>query len=223
MAKPAPEQPETQVLQDPALETRSLRRFSTEFKLRVIARADACQYGELGELHRSERLYSAQLQQWPKELATGGGKGLSKTKPSPRSARSPDQRRIQQLEKDPCQLQRKLEITQDCVDLQRKLCRCWIGQAMAKPNEDGPGTAPRPSSAGYFISVGELESWHSLWPLEAAARPPGHPNFPAVGYPAQSPVTRKASAGAPKRRHRITGKAPPRRLSGYTLWVKPRR
>lgn len=120
MPKPAPEHPETQVLPEPELEKRSRRRFSTEFKLRVIARADACQYGELGELLRSEGLYSGQLQQWRKELAAGGEKGLDKTKPGPRSALSPDQRKIQQLEKDVCRLQRKLEITQDCVDLQKK-------------------------------------------------------------------------------------------------------
>jgi transposase-like protein len=120
MPKPAPEQPETQVLPDPALEKRSRRRFSTEFKLGVIARADACQYGELGELLRAEGLYSGQLQQWRKELASNGEAGLGKTKPGPRSALSPDQRRIQQLEKNLSQLQRKLEITQDCVDLQKK-------------------------------------------------------------------------------------------------------
>ena len=74
MPKPAPEHPETQVIPEPELEKRSRRRFSTEFKLRVIARADACQYGELGELLRSEGLYSGQLQQWRKELAAGGEK-----------------------------------------------------------------------------------------------------------------------------------------------------
>lgn len=120
MPKPAHEHPETQVLPEPALEKRSRRRFSTEYKLRVIARADACQYGEFGELLRSEGLYSGQLQQWRKELAADGEAGLGKTKPGPRSVLTPDQRRIQQLENDLSRLQRKLEITQDCVDLQKK-------------------------------------------------------------------------------------------------------
>ena len=91
MPKPRPEHPETQVLPDPALEKRSRRRFSTEYKLRVIASADACKYGDLGELLRSEGLYSGQLQQWRKQLAADGEKGLEKTKPGPRSALSPDQ------------------------------------------------------------------------------------------------------------------------------------
>jgi len=38
----------------PSSKKLSRRRFSTEFKLRVIARADSCQYGEVGELLRSE-------------------------------------------------------------------------------------------------------------------------------------------------------------------------
>lgn len=133
MPKPAPEQPGTQVLPEPELEKRTRRRFSTEYKLRIIARADACQYGDLGELLRSEGLYSGQLQQWRKDLAAGGEKGLDKSKPGPRSRLTPDQRRIQQLEKDVSRLQRKLEITQDCVDLQKKalsmLDRARTGEA----------------------------------------------------------------------------------------------
>ena len=120
MPKPAPEQRNTEVVPEPALEKRSRRRCSTEYRLRMFARADACQYGELGELLRSEGLYSNQLQQWRRDLAAGGEAGLGKTKPGPQSALTPDQRRIQQLEKRLCGLQRKLEITQDCVDLQKK-------------------------------------------------------------------------------------------------------
>lgn len=115
-----PKPTDTQILPEPSLEKRSRRRFSDEYKLRVIARADACQYGELGELLRSEGLYSGQLQVWRRELAAGGEGALSKTKPGPRPALTTDQRRIKQLEKDLSRLQRKMEITQDCVDLQKK-------------------------------------------------------------------------------------------------------
>ena len=133
MPKPVLQRPETQVVPKPELEKRSRRRFSTEFKLRIIAKADACQYGEFGELLRSEGLYSGQLQQWRKELADGGEAALSKTQPGPRSALTPDQRRIQQLEKDISRLKHRLEITQDCVDLQKKalsmLDRAHTGKA----------------------------------------------------------------------------------------------
>ncbi len=120
MPKPVQQLPETQVVPQPELERRTRRRFSTEYKLRIIAKADACPYGELGELLRAEGLYNGQLQQWRKELAAGGEGALAKTQPGPRSALSPDQRRIQQLEQDVSRLKRRLEITQDCVDLQKK-------------------------------------------------------------------------------------------------------
>ena len=53
--------PQTQVTPDPVLEKRSRRRLTTEYKLRIIAEADQCQYGELDSLLRRERLYSSQL------------------------------------------------------------------------------------------------------------------------------------------------------------------
>ena len=49
--------PQTQVTPDPVLEKRSHRRFTTEYKLRIIAEVDQCQHGELGASFRRERLY----------------------------------------------------------------------------------------------------------------------------------------------------------------------
>lgn len=179
MPKPAPEQPETQVLPEPGLEKRTRRKFTPEYKLRVIARADACQYGELGALLRTEGLYSGQLQQWRKELATSGETGLGKTKPGPRSALTRDQRRIQQLEKDLSRLQRKLEITQDCVDLQKKPCRCWIGHAMAKLNEGRPRTAPSTSAVDDCLPVAGAEPEYRVRPPETRSRRPAGPDLSA--------------------------------------------
>jgi hypothetical protein len=55
---PKPPLPKTQVSPAPELEKRTRRRFSTEYKLRIIAEADACQYGKLGAILRRENLYS---------------------------------------------------------------------------------------------------------------------------------------------------------------------
>jgi hypothetical protein len=46
--------------------------------------------------------------------------GLSKSAPGPAAARTPEQRRIEQLEKERSRLTRKLEIANDCLDLQKK-------------------------------------------------------------------------------------------------------
>ncbi len=64
MPKSPSERPDTQVTPEPVLEKRTRRQFKTEYKLRIIAEADACQYGELGALLRREKLYSSQISEW---------------------------------------------------------------------------------------------------------------------------------------------------------------
>ena len=111
---------DTQVTPEPTLEKRTRRRFSVEYKLRIIAQADACKYGELGALLRHEKLYSNQLANWRREYAQNGVAGLSKSAPGPAPSKTSDQRRIEQLEKENSRLNRKLDIANDCLDLQKK-------------------------------------------------------------------------------------------------------
>ena len=120
MPKPHSDQPNTQVIPEPALEKRTRRQFKIEYKLRIIAKADACKHGELGALLRREKLYSSQLSEWRREFAENGVAGLSKSAPGPAASRTPEQRRIDQLEKENSRLNRKLEIANDCLDLQKK-------------------------------------------------------------------------------------------------------
>ncbi len=120
MPKSLSERPATQVTPEPALEKRTRRQFRAEYKLRIIAEADACKHGELGALLRREKLYSSQLTDWRREFAENGVAGLSKSAPGPAASRTPEQRRIEQLEKENDRLNRKLEIANDCLDLQKK-------------------------------------------------------------------------------------------------------
>ena len=120
MPKSLSERPGTQVTPKPALEKRTRRQFKPEYKLRIIAEADACQHGELGALLRREKLYSSQLSEWRREFAEHGVAGLSKSVPGPAPSKTPDQRRIEQLEKENSRLNRKLDIANDCLDLQKK-------------------------------------------------------------------------------------------------------
>jgi transposase-like protein len=120
MPKSVIEKDTTQVTPEPALEKRTRRTFNVEYKLRIIAEAKACKHGELGALLRREKLYSNQLADWRREFATNGVAGLSKSAPGPASSKSPEQRRIEQLEKENRRLNRKLEISNDCLDLQKK-------------------------------------------------------------------------------------------------------
>jgi len=120
MPKSISEWPDTQVTPEPALEKRTRRQFKVEYKLRIIAEADACKHGERGALLRREKLYSSQLSEWRREFAENGVIGLSKSTPGPAASRTPEQRRIDQLEKENSRLNRKLEIANDCLDLQKK-------------------------------------------------------------------------------------------------------
>ena len=120
MPKPASKLPDTEVKTTPALERRTRRVFSPEYKLQILAEADQCARGELGALLRREKLYSAQLQQWRRELTEKGVAGLSKSTPGPKPAKTPEQRRIEQLEKENAGLARKLDLANDCLALQKK-------------------------------------------------------------------------------------------------------
>ena len=64
----------------PAKATR--RRFTAEYKLRIVTEADACKRpGELGALLRREGLYSSHVSSWRKQREAGSLKGLT---PKPR-------------------------------------------------------------------------------------------------------------------------------------------
>lgn len=120
MPKQASQLPEAKVEPSPELERRTRRRFSTEYKLKVIAKAEACRHGEVGELLRRERLYSSQLAQWRRELAEGGVQRLGKSVPGPASARTPAQRENERLVRENARLTRQLEMANDCLALQKK-------------------------------------------------------------------------------------------------------
>ena len=121
MPKPiASSLPDTQVVPEQMLEKRTRRRFSTQYKLRIIAQADQCQRGELGALLRREHLYSSQLRDWRKQLARGGEQELSKTAPGPRPKLTAEQREMEKLRRENARLSRKLEIANGCLSLQKK-------------------------------------------------------------------------------------------------------
>src|SRR5712692_10101327 len=84
---------------DPELVERPRRRrFSAEYKLRVLREADAClRLGEIGALLRREGLYSSLLTEWRRAREAGALQALSR----PRGRKPPDPRdaRIAALER----------------------------------------------------------------------------------------------------------------------------
>ena len=110
----------TEVVPAAGLEKRTRRQFTTEYKLRIIAEADQCRHGELGALLRRENLYSNQLRDWRKLLAEGGEQALSKSAPGPKAKLSAEQRELEALRRENARLNRKLEIANGCLELQKK-------------------------------------------------------------------------------------------------------
>jgi transposase-like protein len=86
----------------------------------MIAEADACRRGEIGELLRREKLYGSQLAQWRREFAEGGAEKLGKSAPGPASSKSASERENARLAKENARLVRKLDIANDCLALQKK-------------------------------------------------------------------------------------------------------
>lgn len=105
---------------NPALEKRTRRVFTTDYKLSILRQADDCQHGELGKLLRREKLYSNQLAQWRREFAEHGVAGLEKSSPGPTPKKSAEQKRLEQLEKEVTRLRRELEVKDGCLMLQKK-------------------------------------------------------------------------------------------------------
>ena len=115
--------PNNEVQPKRSLEKRTRRTFTSEFKLSIIQQAEQCQHGELGALLRKHSLYANQLAQWRREFARDGVAGLSKSAPGPAPAKSAEQQRIEQLERQVERLQKQLQMKDQCIDLQKKVLR----------------------------------------------------------------------------------------------------
>ena len=113
-------QPPQEIQPDPKREKRTRRIFTAEYKLLILQQAEACKHGELGALLRREKLYSNRLSQWRREFSVDGVVGLSQSQPGPKTTKTPEQKRIEQLEKENARLRQQLEVKDSCIDLQKK-------------------------------------------------------------------------------------------------------
>lgn len=105
---------------DPRLEKRTRRRFSAAEKLRLLTEADALPHGEQGAWLRRNGLYAAQLSDWRKQRTEHGSKGLQPQAPG-RKNTDPRERQIQALARENARLQRRAEIAEQLVELQKKV------------------------------------------------------------------------------------------------------
>ena len=109
-----------EVQSDSRLEKRTRRRFSAAEKLRLLTEAEALPHGEQGAWLRRNGLYAAQLSEWRKQHAGQGLEGLQAQSPG-RKGTDPRVRQIQHLERENVRLQRRAEIAEQLVELQKKV------------------------------------------------------------------------------------------------------
>jgi transposase len=101
---------------------RSRRRYTSQYKLEVLRKADACtQPGQLGALLRKEGLYSSHLVTWRKQRVVG-------LTPKKRGRKVTADSRVKQLERekagletDKRRLERRLERAETIIAFQKKV------------------------------------------------------------------------------------------------------
>jgi transposase len=99
------------------------RRFSAEYKLRILEEADACtKRGQIGALLRREGLYSSHLSKWRQQRALGQLEGLS---PKKRGRKAPDPTEVElaRLRQENERLRSRLEQAEIIIEVQKKLSR----------------------------------------------------------------------------------------------------
>ena len=94
------------------------RRFTAEYKLRVLREVDACRPGEIGTLLRREGLYSSHLVLWRRQREEAAQVQLKGRKRGPKAkAQDP---RLKELEREKARLERRLKRAETIIEIQKK-------------------------------------------------------------------------------------------------------
>ena len=100
------------------------RRFSGEYKLRILELAAACtKPGETGALLRREGLLSSNLCAWRRQRDEGALNGLTPKKRGRRPLKDERDRKIDELERELARLRGKLDKAEIIIEVQKKLSR----------------------------------------------------------------------------------------------------
>ncbi len=104
------------------LEKAARRRFTAEYKQRILTEADACEEaGEIGQLLRREGLYSSHLSKWRAQREQGIRDRLSKSRGRKAQKKNPLAEENARLQKENQRLQERLMQAQTIIDVQKKL------------------------------------------------------------------------------------------------------
>lgn len=98
------------------------RKYSTEYKLRVMAEVEASTLpGQVAAILRREGLYSSNLTRWREQREAGLLSALAPVKPGPKAReRHPLEGRVHELEKEKRALERKLKRAEWMLEISKK-------------------------------------------------------------------------------------------------------
>jgi transposase len=108
-------------------EKSSRRRYTAEYKRRILKEAESCkEQGQIGALLRREGLYSSNLTAWRHQVERGTLDALSAKKRGPKARKAdPSVRRIAEQEKEIQKLQGKLRKAELIIDAQKKMAEIF--------------------------------------------------------------------------------------------------
>ena len=110
------------------------RRFTAEYKIRILREADACRgNGDIGALLRREGLYSSNLTAWRRQRDVIAREGLTARKRG-RKAKQIDPR-VKELERENTLLKRKLKRAEMILDIQKKASEL-LGISLENPDSE---------------------------------------------------------------------------------------
>jgi transposase-like protein len=112
------------------------RRFSAEYKLKILREADESRGpGSLGALLRREGLYSSNLTTWRRQREEGSLLALNPKKRGRKAfSRNPLLIENEQLRKENDRLQKRLDQAELIIEVQKKVSQI-LGIPLAKPGE----------------------------------------------------------------------------------------
>ena len=121
---------------DPEVEPQvGRRRFTAQYKLKILREAEQSGKGEVAALLRRESLYSSHLASWRRQRERGELQGLKPKKRGPKPRRDPAGEEIKRLRLKNARLERELEKARTIIDFQKKLSQL-LGVPLNDPAND---------------------------------------------------------------------------------------
>jgi len=119
---------------DPVVDAKpTRRRFTAEYKLRILREVERAKEGQIGAVLRREGLFSSHLLTWRRERDRVAKVGLAARRRGPQ-ARVQDPK-VKQLERENARLQRKLQQAEIIIAYQKKISEL-LGIPLQVPDSD---------------------------------------------------------------------------------------